>query len=70
MFGYPLAFANDQLFCGLFADAMFVRLAEEDRAALLARPGAVVFSPMMGRPMREYVVLPQSVLEDEEAVIG
>jgi len=49
---------------------MFVRLAEEDRAALLARPGAVVFSPMMGRPMREYVVLPQSVLEDEEAVIG
>lgn len=70
MFGYPVAFANGQLFCGLFADGMFVRLGENDRAELLARPGATAFSPMQGRPMREYVVLPPAMLEDEEAVIG
>jgi TfoX/Sxy family transcriptional regulator of competence genes len=70
MFGYPCAFENGQLFTGLFGDGMFVRLAEPDRAALLQTPGATPFAPMAGRPMKEYVVLPPSMLEDEEAVKG
>jgi TfoX/Sxy family transcriptional regulator of competence genes len=68
MFGYPCAFENGQLFAGLFGDGMFVRLGEADRAALLSLPGATQFAPMAGRPMREYAMLPPSMLEDEEAV--
>ena len=64
MFGYPCGFSNGQLFCGLFASSMFVRLAEADRAALLAVEGARAFDPMGGRPMREYVVLPAALLEE------
>lgn len=64
MFGYPCGFMGGQLFCGLFASSMFVRLGEVDRAELLAVDGARVFDPMGGRPMREYVVLPPALLED------
>jgi hypothetical protein len=44
-----------------------VRLAEPDRAALVAK-GGHVFEPMPGRPMREYVVLPKAVLRDRRAL--
>jgi TfoX/Sxy family transcriptional regulator of competence genes len=68
MFGYPCSFERGQLFCGLFADGLFVRLGDAERAELLAAPGARRFEPMPGRPMREYVVLPAAMLEDEAAV--
>ena len=68
MFGYPSAFENGQLFTGLFGDGLFVRLGEEDRGELLKLRGAVPFAPMKGRPMKEYVVLPPSLIDDEEAV--
>ncbi len=68
MFGYPCAFENGQLFTGLFQDSLFVRLGERERAELLQAKGAALFEPMKGRPMREYVVLPPAMLEDEEAV--
>jgi TfoX-like protein len=64
MFGYPCGFLKEQLFCGLFASSMFVRLGEADRAELLAMEGARTFDPMGGRPMREYVVLPPDLLDD------
>ena len=70
MFGYPCAFENGQMFAGLFGDALFVRLGEADRAALLALKGAAPFAPMPGRPFTNYLVLPPSMLEDEEAVRG
>ena len=68
MFGYPTAFENGQLFTGLFADTIFVRLGEQQRAELLSQKGAQPFAPMKGRPMKEYVVLPPSLLEDEDTV--
>ena len=68
MFGYPCAFDNDQLFTGLFADGLFVRLDERGRQELLAIQGAAPFAPMKDRPMREYVVLPPTMLEDEDPV--
>jgi TfoX/Sxy family transcriptional regulator of competence genes len=58
MFGYPCAFVNGNMCAGLFADALFVRLADAERAALLREPGARVFEPMPGRPMGEYVEVP------------
>ena len=69
MFGYPCAFEDGQMFAGLFGDGLFLRLGEEERLALLALPGAAPFAPM-GRPSKHYVVLPPSMLEDEEAVKG
>ena len=62
MFGYPCAFVNGQMFAGLHQENMIVRLPPEDRSRLLAEPGATIFEPMSGRPMREYVVLPPAVL--------
>ncbi len=64
MFGNLAAFANGNMFMGLFGQAVFVRLAEAERAELLREPGARGFEPMAGRPMREYVVLPEAWHQD------
>ncbi len=66
MFGYPAGFANGQMCCGLFGKQFFLRLGENDRGELLRIEGASEFDPMGGRPMREYVVLPDSMLEEQD----
>lgn len=63
MFGYPAVFLNGNMVAGLFQDKMIVRLSEDDREALAAIPGAARFEPMPGRPMREYMVLPSSIVD-------
>jgi TfoX/Sxy family transcriptional regulator of competence genes len=60
MFGYPAAFTKTQMFAGLFQDKMIVRLSDADREAA-RHDGARPFEPMPGRPMREYVVVPDAV---------
>ena len=65
MFGYPAGFVNGNLFTGLFAASWFVRLPEGQRAELTALGGGE-FSPMPGRPMREYVVLPEAMTADAQ----
>jgi hypothetical protein len=57
MFGSLAAFAGGQMFMGILGDAVMFRLGEADRQAELAA-GATIFEPMPGRPMREYVSLP------------
>jgi TfoX/Sxy family transcriptional regulator of competence genes len=59
MFGYPCAFANGNMFCGLHEDRLVARLPEAARAALLEDSDARIFEPMPGRRMREYVVVPR-----------
>ena len=61
MFGYASAFVNGNMFAGTFQDAIVVRLSETDRAALLKVKGAAPFEPM-GHPMKEYVVVPASLV--------
>jgi len=68
MFGYPAGFAAGNMFTGVFQDTLFVRLGDDERQQLLALEGASVFEPMKGRPMREYVVLPADMLEEDAAV--
>jgi TfoX/Sxy family transcriptional regulator of competence genes len=63
MFGYPCAFVAGNLFAGLHQESVIVRLAENDRAAAIADQGACMFEPMPGRPMREYIVLPDAALK-------
>jgi TfoX/Sxy family transcriptional regulator of competence genes len=64
MFGYPCAFVNGNMFTGLHQENLIVRLAEEERQKLVDQQGAQIFEPMPGRPMKEYVSLPDDILGD------
>jgi TfoX/Sxy family transcriptional regulator of competence genes len=62
MFGNLAAFVNGNMFAGLFGEALFVRLSEDGRAELLKVKGTRAFEPMKGRPMKEYVCVPNEWL--------
>ena len=64
MFGHKAAFVSGNMFTGTFGKDIFVRLDEPSRAELLAVEGAKPFEPMKGRPMTEYVQLPESLLNE------
>ena len=64
MFGYPAAFANGNLFIGLHQNDFIMRLSEGDRSRFTAQYGERTFEPMSGRPMRQYVRLPEELLAD------
>jgi TfoX/Sxy family transcriptional regulator of competence genes len=66
MFGYPAAFVNGNMFIGLHQDDFILRLPDDARADLLKKKGAHVFEPMPGRPMKEYIVAPSSLIKDED----
>jgi len=65
--GYPCCFTGGHMFMGLFQDHMMLRLSEEDRTALIAKGGSI-FEPTPGHLMKEYVVVPPSVLENQNAL--
>jgi TfoX/Sxy family transcriptional regulator of competence genes len=67
MFGYPAAFTRSHMFASLFQDQMIVRLSEADRHAL-AQEGGRAFEPMPGRPMREYVTVPEAIRDSPAAL--
>jgi TfoX/Sxy family transcriptional regulator of competence genes len=45
---------------------MFLRLSEADRAEFVKNHHATAFAPMDGRPMREYLVIPASIMENNQ----
>jgi TfoX/Sxy family transcriptional regulator of competence genes len=57
MFGNLAAFVNGNLFAGLFGEALFVRLGDDDRAKV-RKEGGKDFEPMPGRAMTGYVTVP------------
>jgi TfoX/Sxy family transcriptional regulator of competence genes len=63
MFGFPCAFHNDQMFLYVYHDGLVLRLSETDRQASL-EAGATPFAPKGGRGMREYVVMPETIVSD------
>lgn len=65
MFGYPALFVGGNLVTSLFASDWTVRLPDDERAELLALPGASDFEVMPGRTMRGYAVLPPDVVGDD-----
>jgi TfoX/Sxy family transcriptional regulator of competence genes len=69
MFGQLSAFVHGNMFMGIFGEDVLVRLPEEDRATVIAAGGRV-FEPMAGRPMREYVVLPEAWRDDRPRIEG
>jgi len=62
MFGYPAVFVGGNMVAGLVRDRMILRLAEKDRAAFLALRGAKPFIAMRGRVMKQWAVVPPSML--------
>jgi TfoX/Sxy family transcriptional regulator of competence genes len=64
MFGSVAAFASTNMFMGLFADELFVRLGPEERETLTGLGGGVL-EPMPGRPMKEYVTIPDWRARDD-----
>ncbi len=68
MFGGPCYWTGGNMFAAVHQESILVRLSDTDRAELLAKPGAHLFEPMEGRPMREYVVFPDDMLGDKEAL--
>ncbi len=68
MFGGLTLFLNGHMFAAVHGSKMVVRLDEEGRADAQAHWGAEPFEPMPGRFMKEYVVLPEQVWNDSEAL--
>jgi TfoX/Sxy family transcriptional regulator of competence genes len=65
MFGSPVYWVNGNMFAGVHQGSLFVRLSEADRQAIFAASDeAAPFEPMPGRPMKEYVTLPESLLPE------
>jgi TfoX/Sxy family transcriptional regulator of competence genes len=66
MFGGPAWFtAGGNMFAAAHQDNVILRLADIDRQELLGEfDEAAQFEPMPGRPMKEYVALPESLYND------
>jgi TfoX/Sxy family transcriptional regulator of competence genes len=65
MFGCPAYFTNGYLFTGVHQDIIMLRLPVELRAEMTRDHDEVIpFEPMMGRIMKAYVVLPETVVND------
>jgi TfoX/Sxy family transcriptional regulator of competence genes len=57
MFGNLGAFVHGNMFMGLFGSDVGLKLPDDERDELLAKPGAGPFGPA-GRPMGGYVTVP------------
>ncbi|MCX6638907.1 MAG: TfoX/Sxy family protein [bacterium] len=68
MFGAPVFWVNENMFAGVFGDNIFVRLSASQKEELFSQfDEAGPFEPMPGRPMKDYAVLPEEVLNNPES---
>lgn len=67
-FGSPCAYVNGNMAVGLNGSEWFVRLPPEAAGELMKLEGAGPFSPMPGRAMTGYIVLPTGILDDDAAL--
>src|SRR5258708_22086348 len=70
VFSYPACFVNGNMFAGLHGNMMILRLPEPARQRFIETCNAAIFEPMPGRPMKEYVVIPDDVRQDSAALAG
>ncbi len=62
LFGYPAYFINGNMFTGIHAETLFLRLSDSDIQKIKKENSDVTFFEVMkGRPMKGYVALPKSV---------
>jgi hypothetical protein len=61
MMGMPTLYVGGKAFAGYFDGDMVFKLGDDTHAAALALKGAHLFDPSkMGRPMKEWVVVPRA----------
>ncbi len=60
MFGMPTLKVLGKGFSGQWGDGFVVKLTSPKREEALSLPDAVLFDPGMGKPMKEWVVIPLS----------
>ncbi len=58
MFGMPTLKVGGKAFAGAWRGAMVFKLSPDDVQAALKLKGAELFDPGMGRPMKEWVMVP------------
>lgn len=68
MFGGLTLFVNGNMFAGVHGRKIVLRLGEIERAKAQAEACALPFEPMPGRVMKEYVVVPEPVWSNPEAL--
>ena len=68
MFGNLSAFVNGNMFFGLYGNDLFLRLSSQDQQELLKQKGARFLEPMKGRPMKDYVITPETWKNDADTV--
>ncbi len=62
VFGCPAYFLNGNMLAGAHQHSIFLRLSEADQDEILrGNPEVSHFTPMPGRMMKEYVVIPPSI---------
>jgi TfoX/Sxy family transcriptional regulator of competence genes len=67
MFGHEVYWVNGNMFTGVFESSIWIRLSQQDQAEFLGKfKDAKQFEPMAGRPMKDYIVVPESVLGNTE----
>ncbi|MBD3408220.1 MAG: hypothetical protein GF411_19010 [Candidatus Lokiarchaeota archaeon] len=67
MFGQYAFFLNGNMFAGVFEDSVFIRYPPEQQDSLKEMYDEISnFEPLKGRPMREYVVIPDAIFSDDE----
>ena len=64
MFGCPAYFLNGNMFAGAHEDNIMLRLSEADGDELISGGGAP-FTPVPGRVMKGYFVIPLTMLDSE-----
>jgi hypothetical protein len=67
MFGLPHGKVGEYMFAGRHASGVTVRLAPDERDALLKK-GAKFFEPMPGRPMKDWLLVPEAIAKDARAL--
>jgi TfoX/Sxy family transcriptional regulator of competence genes len=68
MFGCPAYYVGGNMMAGVYGAQLFLRLPPEAREELRVSLDAKPFEPMAGRPMKEYVQLPEPIWRDEAAL--
>jgi TfoX/Sxy family transcriptional regulator of competence genes len=71
MFGSPTFSVNNNMFAGVHQNTVILRLSDTDRAGLFSKhPEAGPFTPMPGRPMKEYAALPENLVKNAAVFRG
>lgn len=68
MFGMQVYFIHNNMFTGATEDGMILRLPPEEQKKIMAEKDEVVVFAPRGRKMKEYVQIPETLMNDPEFI--